>query len=58
MVLINLAGKKESWLSCIGRNTMTVYLLHIPIRYIIESTGVAGEGNVLYHGILAAARCV
>ena len=55
MVLINLAGKKESWLSCIGRNTMTVYLLHIPIRYIIESTGVAGEGNVLYHGILAAA---
>lgn len=55
VVWINLLPEKETFLSVIGQRTMTVYLLHIPIRYIIKWSGVIGHGNFVYYGIIFAA---
>lgn len=52
IVFISLSTDKQTFLSKVGRNTMAVYVFHIPVRYIIKSTGVIGSGNVLYYAII------
>lgn len=38
-VIVNLAPQRRTFLSLIGRNTMTVYVMHIIIRYILQYYG-------------------
>lgn len=38
-VFINLAPKKKTFLVLVGQNTMTIYVLHIIVRYIIKYFG-------------------
>jgi hypothetical protein len=55
-VFLNLAPKKETFLSGIGQSTMTVYVLHIIIRYLIKFYGgLFGQDVLSYLGLTAAA---
>ena len=53
-VIINLVPRKKLAVSGVGRNTMTVYLFHIFIRYIIKDNSVYGDGSVMYYLIVFA----
>jgi fucose 4-O-acetylase-like acetyltransferase len=52
VVLFNLTPDRETFLSAIGRRTMAIYILHIPVRYVIKASGIIGDGNVLYYAII------
>ncbi len=45
-VFINLLPNKKLSCTGIGQRTMTVYICHIPIRYLIEHIDLPGDGNV------------
>lgn len=56
LVFLNLASKKRTFLSGIGQSTMTVYVLHIIIRYLIKFYGgLFGQDVLSYLGLTAAA---
>ncbi len=46
-VLLNLLPNHKIFCTGIGQRTMTVYICHIPIRYLIEHIDLPGDGNVL-----------
>lgn len=46
VVLINLLPNRKVFCTGIGQRTMTVYICHIPIRYLIERLDLPGDGNV------------
>lgn len=49
IVLINLLPNRKSFYTGIGQRTMTVYICHIPIRYLIEKIDLPGDGNVFMY---------
>lgn len=58
-VLFGLTPKNKNFLSVIGANTMSVYVLHIVIRYVIERFGLPGAGTpAIYVLTIAAAAAV
>lgn len=46
IVFISLMPEKKTFMSDIGRKTITVYLLHIWIRYMFMYTGLIGSGGI------------
>lgn len=46
--LLNISPAKKTYLSYIGRNTMSVYVLHIFLRYILKANGIPVTNQVLY----------
>lgn len=54
-VFINLVPRKRTFLVSIGQNTMTIYVLHIIIRYIIKYYGFFFGQDILSYLILTAA---
>ncbi|MCI5885573.1 MAG: hypothetical protein MRZ77_05545 [Clostridiales bacterium] len=46
-VMVNLMPQKKTFFSDIGRKTVTVYILHIAVRYLFMYTPAAGPGGVL-----------
>ena len=52
LVIIALTPEKHNLFTNIGQNTITVYLGHIFIRYIIKGTGIYGHGNLIYYLIV------
>jgi len=54
-VLINLAPKGKTFLVSIGQNTMTIYVLHIIVRYIIKYFSDFFRQDFLSYVILTAA---
>lgn len=54
-VFINLVSRKRTILVSIGQNTMTIYVLHIIIRYIIKYYGHYFGQDILSYFILTAA---
>jgi fucose 4-O-acetylase-like acetyltransferase len=54
-VFINLVPRKRTFLVSIGQNTMTIYVLHIIIRYIIKYYGYYFGQDILSYLILTAA---
>lgn len=59
-VFINLLPDKKTFLSGIGRRTMTVYLMHIPVRYMVKDAILpfGGSAASLIFIILLAALSV
>lgn len=51
-VFINLTPKSRTFLTVIGQSTMTVYVLHIIVRYIIKYYGDFFGENILSYLIL------
>ncbi len=51
-VIINLMPNRQLAVSGVGRNTMTVYLFHIFIRYLIKDNSIYGGGSVVYYLIV------
>ena len=45
VVLINLIPNRRLSFTGIGRRTMTIYICHIPVRYLIEELNLPGDGN-------------
>lgn len=45
-VITGLMTAKKIFISDIGRKTVTVYLLHIWIRYMFKFTGISGTGRI------------
>lgn len=55
-IFFNLMPKSRTFLTAIGQNTMTVYVLHIIIRYIIKGMGGSfGQDIPSYLFLIAAA---
>lgn len=55
-VFINLTPKSRTFLTGIGQNTMTIYILHIIVRYFIKGMGGAfGQDIPSYLFLIAAA---
>ena len=55
-VFLILTPKKKTWLVTVGQNTLSVYILHIVIRYIVMANGIFdGQEWLTYLMILAAA---
>lgn len=46
-VMVNLMPVKETFFSDIGRKTVTVYILHIAVRYLFMYTPAAGPGGAV-----------
>lgn len=46
VVFMILTPKKKTWLATVGQNTMSVYILHIIVRYVIKATGVFNGQDV------------
>lgn len=46
VVFVNLMPEKKTFLSDIGRKTITVYLLHIWVRYLFMYTNLIGSGGI------------
>ena len=56
VVFLILTPKEKTWLVTVGQNTLSVYILHIVIRYIVMANGVFnGQDWFTYLMILAAA---
>ena len=56
LVFINLLPKSRTFLTVIGQNTMTVYILHIIVRYFIKGIGgTLGQDIPSYLFLIAAA---
>ena len=49
VILINLLPNRKLFCTGIGQRTMTVYICHIPIRYLIEKIDLPGDGNVFMY---------
>ena len=49
VVLVNLLPNHKIFCTGIGQRTMTVYICHIPIRYLIEKIDLPGDGNVFMY---------
>ena len=45
--MVNLMPQKKTFFSDIGRKTVTVYILHIAVRYLFMYTPAAGPGGAL-----------
>lgn len=58
IVLVNLMPDRKLWFSVIGQRTMTVYLLHIPVRYAMKYTPMSGSGGVDSYVIAVAAAVI
>ncbi len=62
VVLINLIPNRKLFCTGIGQRTMTVYICHIPIRYLIEEMNLPGDGNVftyvLSFGLAIISICI
>lgn len=55
-VFLILTPKKKTWLVTVGQNTLSVYILHIVIRYIVMANGIFdGQDWLTYLMILIAA---
>ncbi len=55
-VFINLTPKSRTFLTAVGQNTMTVYILHIIVRYLIKGIGGSfGQDIPSYLFLIAAA---
>jgi len=55
-VFLILIPKKKTWLVTVGQNTLSVYILHIVIRYIVMANGIFdGQDWLTYLMILTAA---
>ncbi|MDD4389943.1 MAG: acyltransferase family protein [Eubacteriales bacterium] len=50
--LLNISPSKQTYLSYLGMNTMTIYVLHIFIRYILKANGVPISNQGLYVGAM------
>lgn len=48
MIFINLLPRKKTFLVVIGQNTMTVYVLHIVIRYFVKAFGFPFDDGVSF----------
>lgn len=46
VVIINLTPKRKVFFSEIGMRTITVYVCHIPVRYLIKEVHLPGDGGV------------
>lgn len=46
LAFINLMPKKKTWLVTVGQHTMSIYVLHIFVRYIIKGTGIFSGQDV------------
>lgn len=58
VLLLNLSPAKKTYLSYLGMNTMTIYVLHIFIRYILKANGVTLPNQPLYAGAMFAFSAV
>jgi len=55
-VFLILTPKNKTWLVSVGQNTLSVYILHIVIRYIVMANGIFdGQDWLTYLMILTAA---
>lgn len=55
-VFLILMPKRKTWLVSVGQNTLSVYILHIVIRYIVMANGIFdGQDWMTYFMILVAA---
>ncbi|MBK5246502.1 MAG: acyltransferase family protein [Peptostreptococcaceae bacterium] len=55
-VFLILTPKKKTWLVTVGQNTLSVYILHIVIRYIVMANGIFnGQDGLTYLIILTLA---
>ncbi len=55
-VFLILTPNKKTWLVTVGQNTLSVYVLHIVIRYIVMANGVFdGQDRLTYVMILITA---
>lgn len=52
VVLINLTPKKRTWVVSIGQNTMSVYILHIIVRYMIKGLGIVVNQEIISYILL------
>lgn len=53
ITLLILSPKKKTWLVPIGQNTMSVYILHIFIRYFLKATHLLdGQGIWMYVSLI------
>lgn len=57
-VFVNLFPKRRTLYSDIGRKTITVYLLHIGVRYLFMYTDISGDGGVPSFLIAIAATII
>src|SRR5665648_1214388 len=55
-VFLILTPKRKTWLATVGQNTLSVYILHIVIRYIVMANGIFDDRDwQTYLMILTAA---
>ncbi len=57
-VIVNLAPQRRSFLTGIGRNTMTVYVMHIIVRYVLQYYGSLFGQDIISYLFLTAAAVV
>jgi fucose 4-O-acetylase-like acetyltransferase len=56
VIFLVMTPKTKTFFTDIGQNTMTIYVLHIVIRYLIEGTGdFFGQDMLSYFVLIAAA---
>lgn len=56
MIFINLLPRRKTFLAVIGQNTMTVYVLHIIIRYFVKAFGFPFDDDISF--LLLAALAI
>lgn len=52
VVIINLVPDRKVFFSEIGQRTITIYVLHIPVRYFIKEVTLPGDGNILTYALV------
>lgn len=53
MILLNLIPNKKGMASEIGKHTLPIFVLHIPIRYILQELGLPIENDFLICSVCA-----
>lgn len=41
ILMLNILPSKNNYVSYVGRNTMTVYILHLIVRYLVKKNGIS-----------------
>ena len=55
LVILNLTPRRKTFLSDIGRRTLTVYIFHIPVRYAVKAFSIPVDGILGYAFIFVLA---
>lgn len=58
VVFINLTPKHKTFFSAVGQKTMTIYVMHIVVRYVVKGFGGYFEQDVFSYMILISAAVI